>query len=59
MTLTTATLSVRALRPRAWYGHVRASEDLFAATTDATRHDIVGGDGVLGGSKATRRAARS
>ena len=59
MTLTTATLSVRALRPRAWYGHVRASEDLFAAATDATRHDIVAGDGVLGGSKATRRAARS
>ena len=59
MTLTTAMVSVRALRPRAWYGHVRAVEDLFAATTGATRHDVVAGDGPLGRSKATRRAARS
>lgn len=59
MSPTTAVISVRPLRARPWYAHIRAAEDLFVATTGATRHDIEGPSGWVSDTRWARRALRT
>ena len=59
MSPTTAVISVRPLRARPWYAHVRAAEDLFVATTGAVRHDIEGPSGWVSDARWARRALRT
>jgi hypothetical protein len=59
MNPTTAVISVRPLRARPWYAHIRAAEDLFVATTGAVRHDIEGPSGWVSDARWARRALRT